>query len=258
MSTSTSAFASLAGQTFLVFGASSGIGAATALALGRRGANVGVAARRLDRCEEVARAVDDAGGHGLALRADVTDEEAVAAAVHATEERFDGLQGAFNTAGSLPSPHPLTELPREVLERQLQIHVVGTFLAMKYELPALYRHGGGAIVNTGSIATQVASPTIEAYSVAKAAVVGLSRAAAASTFARGVRVNVVSPGPIVTPMSELGFGSHERLADIMRGTPAGRAGTAEEVAEVVCHLLSPGGRYVNGQELVVDGGFALT
>ena len=247
----------LSGKVVLVLGASSGIGAATALALGRAGARVTLAARRLDAVEALAQQIRDQGGEALAIRADVTVEADVAQAVALTVARFGRLDGAFNNAGTLGEAAAITEIAGEAFEAVMRTNVLGVFHALKYEMAAMRRNGGGAIVNTGSVVAQATFPKLAHYTASKCAVLGLTRTAALEGWPEGIRVNAVSPGPIETPMAAIGFGSIEKLHATLATTPAGRPGTPDEVAGPVLFLLSGAASYINGQELTIDGGFAL-
>lgn len=247
----------LSGKVVLVLGASSGIGAATALALGRAGARVTLAARRLEAVEALAQRIRDQGGEALAIRADVTVEADVAQAVALTVARFGRLDGAFNNAGTLGEAAAITEIAGEAFEAVMRTNVLGVFHALKYEMAAMRRNGGGAIVNTGSVVAQATFPKLAHYTASKYAVLGLTRTAALEGWPEGIRVNAVSPGPIETPMAAIGFGSIENLHATLATTPAGRPGTPDEVAGPVLFLLSGAASYINGQELTIDGGFAL-
>lgn len=247
----------LSGKVVLVLGASSGIGAATALALGRAGARVTLAARRLDAVEALAQQIRDQGGEALAIRADVTVEADVAQAVALTVARFGRLDSAFNNAGVLGEAAAITEIAGEAFEAVMRTNVLGVFHALKYEMAAMRRSGGGAIVNTGSVVAQATFPKLAHYTASKCAVLGLTRTAALEGWPEGIRVNAVSPGPIETPMAAIGFGSIENLHATLATTPAGRPGTPDEVAGPVLFLLSGAASYINGQELTIDGGFAL-
>ena len=243
----------LAGKTYLVTGASSGIGAATALALGRAGANVVLGARRLDACEALATQIRTHGGQALALPVDVTLEPAVREAVDAAVNRFGRLDGAFNNAGMLGAAKPFHELTTEDIESVWRTNVLAVFWCMKYEIAALLA-SGGAIVNNASIAALVAFSHIAPYNASKHAVLGLTRTAALEYFRQGIRINAVCPRPIETAMAESAFGGANALRAGTANMPPGRARRPVEVAASVLVLLSNAASFISGQGIVVDGG----
>lgn len=247
----------LTGKTYLVTGASSGMGAATALALGRAGANVALVARREDACTALANDIKGTGGKALVLRADVNIEADIERAVTATVAHFGRLDGAFNNAGVLGASAPLHEMSTADFEAVMRTNVMGVFWAMKYEIAAMLKTGGGAIVNNASIVANVGFANLSPYNTSKHAVMGLTRTAALEYFKLGIRVNAVLPGPVATPMAEGAFGSLDNLSATMATSPAGRAGQPEEVAKPVLFLLSQAASYISGQGLTVDGGFTV-
>ena len=249
--------ADLAGKSILVTGASSGIGAATALALGQAGARVALAARREDALTALAGQICAAGGEALVIPTDVTVEADLERAVARTLTQFGRLDGAFNNAGVLGKVAPLHTLSTADFSAVMQANVYGVFWALKYQIAAMRDSGGGSIVNTASIVAQLGFADFAAYTASKHAVLGLTRSAATENFAHGIRVNAVSPGPVATPMAEMGFGSLDNLHASLKLTPAGRPGTPEEIAQPVLFLLSSASSYINGQGLVVDGGFSV-
>lgn len=248
---------SLAGKVVLVTGASSGIGAATALALGRQGARVVLAARRVAECENVAQQVRAAGGEAWAMAVDVTDEASVQRCVEGTVERFGRLDGAFNNAGALGTGAPLHTLAAADVQALLQANVLGVFHALKHQLAAMLASGGGAIVNNLSIVSEVAFAGTSAYTASKHGALGLTRNAALEYFKQGIRVNAISPGPTVTPMALAGFGSEGGMRAALQALPPGRPALPEEMAAPVLFLLSDAARYISGHNLVVDGGYTL-
>lgn len=249
--------AGLSGKSILVTGASSGIGAATALALGQAGARVALVARRLDALEALVAQIRAAGGEALAIRADVTVESEVGDAVAATVARFGRLDGAFNNAGMLGKAGPLLEQTTADFDAVMRANVHGVLWAMQHEIRAMLASGGGAIVNTASILAEVAMPGLAPYNTSKHAVLGLTRSAALEYYQQGIRINAVLPGPIETPMAEIGFGSFEAMRQTVSAWPAGRTGQAEEIAGPVLFLLSSAASYISGQGLVIDGGYTV-
>lgn len=248
-------FPDLAGKVILITGASSGIGAATALALGRAGSRVVLAARRLAASEELAQRIVVAGGEALAVRADVTVEADIVAAVAVAVERFGRLDGAFNNAGVLGPLGPLHEQDNVAYEEIINTNVRALFWSLKYEIAALMASGGGAIVNTASIAGEVGFAGAAVYAASKHAVLGLTRSAALEYYRQGIRINAVSPGVIATPMSDAGFGGSAGRDAFVDTTPGGRAGTPEEVAQAVLYLLSDAASFVSGHSLRIGGGY---
>lgn len=250
-------FPDLRGKAILVTGASSGMGAATALALGRQGAHVALAARREDPCAQLAKDIEAAGGRALVLRTDVTQEADVQRAVADTVAHFGRLDGAFNNAGLLGTGAALHEMATDDFEAVMRTNVMGVFWAMKHQIPAMLHNGGGAIVNNASIVAQVGFPKLAQYNASKHAVMGLTQTAALEYFQQGIRVNAVLPGPVETPMSLGAFGAVEVLRSTLAATAAGRPGRPEEVAQPVLFLLSGAASYISGHGLVVDGGYTV-
>lgn len=246
-----------AGKTYLITGASSGIGAATALALGRVGAHVVLAARREDACAALAQDIVASGGKALVLKMDVSVEADVRQAVAATVAHFGCIDGAFNNAGLLGVAAPLHEGGSADFDAVMRTNVSGVFWSMKYQIEAMRKTGGGAIVNTASIGAQVGFATLSPYVASKHAVMGLTRTAALEYFQHGIRINAVCPGPVATAMADLGFGSRANLEGAMTSAPAGRAGRPDEIAGPVLFLLSSAASYISGHGLVVDGGYTV-
>jgi len=249
--------ADLSGKTILVTGASSGIGAATALALGKAGAKVALAARRLEVLEGLVAQIQAAGGEAIAIKTDVTVEADIENAVATTVTHFGRLDGAFNNAGVLGKVAPIHELTTADFAEVMQANVYGVFWSLKYEMEAMLKSGGGSIVNTASIVAQIGFADFSPYVASKHAVLGLTRSAALEGFQQGIRVNAVNPGPIITPMAETGFGSLENLEATLKGSPAGRPGQPDEIAKPVLFLLSSASSYINGQGFAIDGGYTV-
>jgi NAD(P)-dependent dehydrogenase (short-subunit alcohol dehydrogenase family) len=248
---------SLSGKVFLVTGASSGMGAETARALGKVGAKVALAARRRELLADVAAEVRNAGGQALELAVDVSDEAQLREAVALTRRHFGRLDGAFNNAGVLGRGAPLHELTTADYDAVMGVNVRAVFWALKYQIQALLEDGGGAIVNNASIVSQVGFPGAALYTASKHAVLGLTRNAALEYFQQGIRINAVLPGPIETPMAVAGFGGADQLHAALRTLPAGRPGQVGEVAQAVLFLLSDAASYISGQGLTVDGGYTV-
>jgi NAD(P)-dependent dehydrogenase (short-subunit alcohol dehydrogenase family) len=240
----------LEGKVSIITGASHGIGEATAVAFATAGAKVVLAARSESALEGVARTIENGGGSALVAPTDVTDPASVERLVDLTLERFGRLDAAFNNAGGGHPLAPLAEISVEDYDSTISVNARGTFLCMKYEIPAMLRTGGGAIVNMSSTAGLQGVNGLARYVAGKHAVIGLSRAAAMDYEVENIRINVVAPGPILT----------EHLADprIRAGAalavPMGRVGGREEVATVVAWLCSDPSSFVTGAVIPVDGG----
>ncbi|MGH9184752.1 MAG: SDR family NAD(P)-dependent oxidoreductase [Acidimicrobiales bacterium] len=240
----------LDGERALVTGGASGIGRAVCERFAAEGARVAV----LDRDGNGARAVAGTIG-GRAYEVDVRDVEAVGSATDDAARRLGGLTVLVTCAG-VSGLSLIHETDPRQFERLVQVNLSGTFHAMRAAIPHLLEAGRGAIVNTASGSATRPTYGELAYSAAKAGVVALTRGAA-QEYGPAIRVNSVSPGVIRTPMSEPLFALDGALDPAWEATPLGRAGTPEEVADVILFLASDQSRYVTGQDLVVDGGIGL-
>jgi NAD(P)-dependent dehydrogenase (short-subunit alcohol dehydrogenase family) len=246
----------LEGKVALVTGGGSGIGRATALAFGREGARVVVADVVVAGGEETAALLKQAGGDATFVKTDVSKAAEVEALIARTVTAYGRLDCAHNNAGIEGVEALTADYPEEDWDRVLAINLKGVWLCMKYELPQMQRQGGGAIVNTASIAGLVGAYRMPAYVASKHGVAGLTRAAALEYAKAGIRVNAVCPGVIRTPMVERFFFSrHPRSeARLAAAEPIGRLGTPEEVAEAVVWLCSDAASFVTGHTMAVDGG----
>ncbi|MFB0631237.1 SDR family NAD(P)-dependent oxidoreductase [Streptomyces sp. AB3(2024)] len=244
------------GKTVLVTGAGSGLGRAIALAFAAEGASVVAAGRTAAPLEETVALIGAAGGAAAAVTADVTDSDSLRDLVHASVTRFGGLDIAVNNAGILRGAGPVADVDEEDWDAVLRTNVTGVWLAMKHEIAHMRENGGGAIVNISSnLGAHLRIPGAAAYITSKAAVSALTRAAALDHVQEGVRINAVSPGAAVAPMSLLpGETEAGRTERMKTQTPLGRAAEAEEVAAAVLYLASPAAGAVVGSDLVVDSG----
>jgi NAD(P)-dependent dehydrogenase (short-subunit alcohol dehydrogenase family) len=242
----------LQGKVALVTGGGSGIGRATAEALAREGARVVLGNRSAEQGEDVVQAIRAAGGQAVFQRTDVTRPAEVAALVGRAVQEFGRLDLAFNNAGVLSGKGPLAEQDPDELALLFDVNVRGVFFCMKYELEAMLRTGGGAIVNNSSIAGLRGYAGLSSYCASKHAVIGLTRAAAVDYAKKGIRINAVAPGPIETPMLERSTGGNPHRYDVR--VPVGRIGQAAEVAGAVVWLCSDAASFVTGQVLALDGG----
>jgi NAD(P)-dependent dehydrogenase (short-subunit alcohol dehydrogenase family) len=242
----------LIGKVALVVGASRGIGALTAKVLAGSGARVMLAARDHQALGAVVREIQAAGYEARLLSADVADEQSVKRLVEATLDEFGRLDIAFNNATDGPTPQPLADIGVEDFDRAIRINIRGTFLGMKYQVPAMFATGGGSIINMASLAGVQGVANLAGYVTGKAGIIALSKVAALDYADRGVRVNVLAPGPILTHHLEAAGEQAQRQAAL--ATPMRRLGTAREVANAVLWLGSDESSFVTGAVLPVDGG----
>jgi NAD(P)-dependent dehydrogenase (short-subunit alcohol dehydrogenase family) len=240
------------GQVALIAGASKGIGAATAEAFAAAGARVVVAARDMDALTAVEQRIRAVGGDAIAIRCDVSDSNSVASLIDRAVAHFGRLDAAFNNATDGPMPAPLADIDVAEFDRGIATNVRGTFLGMKYQIPAMLASGGGAIVNMASVAGINATANLAAYVAGKAGIIGLTKVAALDYADQGIRVNVVAPGPILTYHLEAAGPEAQRLAGL--STPMRRTGQAAEVAQTVLWLCSPGSSFITGSVIPIDGG----
>jgi NAD(P)-dependent dehydrogenase (short-subunit alcohol dehydrogenase family) len=250
------------GKVALVTGASSGIGRATAEAFAAKGARVVLAARREEELAGLVSAIESRGGAATFVRTDVSVAKDVERMVQHTIATFGRLDCAVNNAGIEGQFAGITNLPEEEWDRVLDINLKGTFLCMKYEAAAMLAGGhGGAIVNVGSVNSFLGFPTGSAYVASKHGQIGLTTSVSAELAPQGIRVNLVCPGVIDTPM-------HRRLRGligdalydtVLKGSVhLRRAGRPEEIARAIVFLCSDEASYITGTTLTPDGGFTLT
>lgn len=243
---------SLQGKVALVSGAGRGIGAAAARCFAEAGARVVLAARTAGEIEAVAEDIVRSGGQAIAVPTDVTDESQVQLLVRRTLDAFGRLDVAFNNAGVGHLPKPLAEMTLIEFEQSISTNLVGVFLSLKHEIPAMLATGGGAIVNMSSTAGLQGVAGLSDYSAAKHGVVGLTKSAALDYGPQHIRINALAPGPIVN--DNLSRAPEEARQEIARHVPLGRLGDADQMARTVVWLCSDDAWFVHGAVLPVDGG----
>ena len=246
----------------LITGSSSGIGRATAEAFAAKGAKVVLAARREGELAALATEIEDKGGKASFVTTDVSVAKDVERMVAHTIDTFGRLDYAVNNAGIEGQFAGIVDLPEQEWDRVLDINLKGAFLCLKYEARAMLAGGnGGAIVNVGSINSFLGFPTGSAYVTSKHGLIGLTTSASAELAPQGIRVNIVCPGVIDTPM-------HRRLRGLigdeiydnvlLQSVHTRRAGLPVEIARSVVFLCSDEASYITGTTLTPDGGFTLT
>jgi NAD(P)-dependent dehydrogenase (short-subunit alcohol dehydrogenase family) len=242
----------------VVTGGGSGIGRATAQRVARDGAAVGVLDLAAEQAAATAAQIEAAGGRALACTTDVSDDDAVRAAVRATVEQFGRVTGVVTSAGIFHGPdlQPLHQVDVDTFRRVIGVNLQGTFSVLRHALPYLV-DGGGAIVTIASTAAIRGHGYGAAYTASKGGVAALTRLVAVQYGPQAVRANCVCPGGVDTPMTGGVFATAEAQERAKRAIPLGRYAQPEELADVVAFLLSDDARYVTGQTVAVEGGATI-
>lgn len=243
----------IAGKVAIITGGARNIGRAIAQSLAAAGVAVTVNARASrEEAETTAKQIQDAGGRAMVYLADVTDPAAVAAMVNATVTRFGRLDILVNNA-AVRKEAPFEEMKFEDWKRTVSIVLDGAFLCAQACVPAMRRGGSGAIVNIGGLTAHLGARQRAHVVTAKAGIVGLTKALAVDLAEHGITVNCVSPGLIDTQR----FDGPDPAHRAERKTLVGRMGRPDEVAAMVRMLCGPGGRYITGQTVHVNGGLFM-
>ncbi len=243
------------GQVALVTGGAAGIGRATALAFAREGLKVVVADLDPAGGEATVALIHAAGGEALFIACDVTRDVEVRQLHERLIAAYGRLDYAYNNAGIEIEQGRLAEGSEAEFDAIMGVNVKGVWLCMKYQLPLLLAQGGGAIVNTASVAGLGAAPKMSIYSASKHAVIGLTKSAAIEYAKKGIRVNAVCPAVIDTDMFRRAYEADPRKAEFAAAMhPVGRIGKVEEIASAVLYLCSDGAAFTTGHCLTVDGG----
>jgi NAD(P)-dependent dehydrogenase (short-subunit alcohol dehydrogenase family) len=242
------------GKVALVTGGSRGIGRATAQLFAQSGAKVVIG----DIDPAGAQTVEEIERHGdeaIFVRTDVSNESDVKNLIATALKTYGGLHCAFNNAGVLPPTVMLADMDQTTFDRTMAVDLKGVFFCMKYEIAHMVQSGGGAIVNSASIAGLIAEPGISAYIAAKHGVIGLSKAAAVEYANQGIRINALAPGLVDTAMTKAWFDDPNMRAHFISNTPLGRVSQPEEIASMVLFLCSDLASFAVGQTFVIDGGY---
>lgn len=243
-----------AGRGILVTGGGSGIGRAASLLFAQEGGRLVVVDQDESEAQATAKSIREAGGEALAIGADVSREADCRGMVERALAAYGRLHVAFNNAGIGPSGFAVADEEEVTWSRLIDVNLKGIFLAMKYEIPAMVGAGGGAIVNTASVAGLVGERGIGAYAASKHGVVGLTRTAALDYIGQGVRINAVCPGATRTRLLANWFQDPKVEQFILSRHPIGRIAEPEEIARAALFLASDDASFVVGQALAVDGG----
>jgi NAD(P)-dependent dehydrogenase (short-subunit alcohol dehydrogenase family) len=250
----TTASSNFAGKVALVTGATSGIGRATALALAAAGAKVVLSGRREAEGQAAVAEIQKGGGTADFFRADASKEAEVAALVDFTVRTYGRLDLAFNNAG-IEQSAPTTDITEADYRRVFDLNVWGVLAALKHEIPAMLKTGGGSVVNTTSALGHIGMPGVQIYTASKHAVEGITKSVALEYARQGIRVNAVAPAAIETEMFARFADAPEKREYMANMHPVGRVGRPDDIARGVLYLLDPANTFVTGTSLLVDGGF---
>jgi NAD(P)-dependent dehydrogenase (short-subunit alcohol dehydrogenase family) len=239
----------------IITGGNSGIGRATAIALGEQKVKIAIGARRAKEGEETVRQIQEAGSDGIFIKTDVENENDVRSLVEKTVNTYGKLDYAFNNAGAEEIMTPFLDETSEKFDQIMNTNVRGVWLSMKYEIAEMIKNGGGAIVNNSSAAGIIGFPQFAVYIASKHAVLGLTKSAALEYAKSGIRINAIAPGGVETEMANRVNESNPQWLETLTSMhPIGRIGSPEEIANAVVWLLSDKASFVLGHTLLVDGG----
>lgn len=257
MSALPTAPASLSGAVVLVTGASSGIGEAASRLLAAEGAHLVLGARRQDRLDSLATELRERHHtEVLCLELDVTRESSVAEGIAQIRTRFGRLTHAFNNAGVGATHKPIHEITEAEYDQVMDTCLKGVFLCLKHQLPLIADSGGGSVVNTTSVGGLVGVAGSSDYVAAKHGVIGMTKSAAMEFAGRGVRVNAIAPGPVMTEMYQRWLPTHEEQQRVAQWTLLKRIASPEEIARYALFLMSQA-LYTTGSVVVCDGGISV-
>jgi len=244
----------LKGRTAVITGGSRGLGEAMAKALAQAGAQIALVARDLKRLEQVRDAIAQTGGTAAVFAADVTQEDGVAALASSVQQKFGHPQILINNAG-INIRKNLVDFSLEEFRRVMDASLTATFLMCRAFVPGMRGTGYGRILNMTSIMSHVSIAGRSAYSSAKTALLGLTRALSLELAAEGITVNGISPGPIGTDMNLALMNDPQVSAQFMANLPVGRWGKVEEIGSLACYLCSDAAGFITGTDILIDGGW---
>jgi NAD(P)-dependent dehydrogenase (short-subunit alcohol dehydrogenase family) len=241
------------GKVALVTGGTSGIGKTTAIEFARADAKVVLTGRREKEGAQVVAEIKKLGGEATFVRADVAKDADVKRTVDFAVDKYGRLDIAFNNAG-VEWKGPLDQATEAEYRRIFDVNVWGVLNSMRHEIPVMLKNGGGAIVNTSSVAGHVGLGQVSVYNASKHAVEGLTKSVALEFAKQNIRINAIAPGVIATEMWDR-FAGEELRDQVASIIPVARIGTSEEIAAAVLYLCSDNAKFTTGTSLVVDGGF---
>lgn len=248
----------LSGKVAIVTGASSGIGRATAKLFAAEGAGVVAIARRREELGTLEAEIERAHGSCVTLAGDVAREETAKAAVERALEAFGGLDIAFNNAGSLGEMGPVTDISLAGWREAIEVNLTAAFFAAKHQIPALLARGNGSLIFTSTFVGHTAGfPGMSAYAASKAGLIGLARNLAVEYGPKGLRVNVLAPGAVDTPMGREAAHTEELRRFVANLNALKRAAAPEELARAALFLASDASSFMTGEVMLVDGGVSI-
>ncbi len=247
----------LKGKVAVITGGSSGIGQATALLFAKEGAKIVIAARSAAAAMETVNMIRQQGGEAIFVPTDVSKEEEVRSLVAQAMVKYKRIDILFNNAG-IELQKSVIDTTGEELSKVLDTNLKGVFYGCKYAIPYMVKQGGGSIINTSSAAAVVGNPLLAAYSASKGGIISLTKQTAIDYARKGIRINCICPGAIMTPMLQRFMNKSPEPEETKRAMaeshPLGRLGKPEEVANAVLFLASDESSFVTGHALAVDGG----
>ena len=245
---------SLHGQVAVVTGASKGIGRAIAEAMAAAGAKVVISSRKGDACEEVAGAINEAGGEALALACNIAHKSDLQGLVDGTREHWGRIDTLVCNAAVNPYFGPLAEVPDEAYDKTMNANLRSNLWLCNMVIPGMAARGGGAVILLSSIAGLKGHGSLGVYALSKAAAMQLARSLAVEWGRSNMRVNTIAPGLVRTDMARALWDDPDRLASALERYPLGRIGEPRDIAGAAVFLASRAGNFMTGQTLVIDGG----